>query len=140
LLVNAVNDVGAPGTLAVVTLPFIRLLAMLNVPLVSAAVGVAKYPTSVTEAADGLMSHAVVMLTDDGKSFVAPSVIVAMLCVPPEFTVTVNDEDFTALKETVAVFDVSPACAEAFAVTIASAATATGRVRSRIIQAVPERG
>jgi hypothetical protein len=32
---------------------------------------------------------------------------------------------------------VSPACAEAFAVTNVSAATTTGRVRSRIIQAVP---
>jgi hypothetical protein len=37
------------------------------------------------------------------------------------------------------VFDVIPACAEAFAEMIASAATA-GRVRSRIIQAVPEKG
>ena len=55
-----------------------------------------------TDAADGLMSHAVVMLTDDGKSFVAPSVIAAMLCVPPEFTVTVNEDDLTALNETLA--------------------------------------
>lgn len=120
-----------------VTLPFTRLLAMLNVPFVSADAGVAKYPTRVTDAAVGLMSHAVVMLTDEGKSFVVPSVIDAMLCDPPELTVTVSEDDFTADNDTFSVFDVSPACAEAFAVTNVSAATTTGRVRSRIIQAVP---
>ena len=80
------------------------------------------------------------MLTDDGKSFVVPSVIALMFCVPPEFTVTVNDGDLTALRDTVAMLDESPACAEAFAATIVSAVTIAGRVRSRIIQAVPEKG
>ena len=86
------------------------------------------------------MSHAVVMFTDDGKLFVVPSVIEAMLCVPPEFTVTVSEDDFVALNETVATFDVRPACAEAVAADIASAAAATGRVRSRIIRAIPGLG
>jgi hypothetical protein len=36
--------------------------------------------------------------------------------------------------------DVRPACADAFAAKMARVATATGRVRSRIIQAVPGRG
>ena len=80
------------------------------------------------------------MLTDDGKSFVVPSVIVGMLCVPPEFTVTVNDGDLMALRETVAAVDVSPACAEAVALTIVSAATTAGKARSRIIQAIPVKG
>jgi hypothetical protein len=87
-----------------------------------------------------LTSHAVVMLTDDGKSFVALSTIVAMFCVPPEFTVTVNDGDLTAVRVTVPVLDASPACAETFAVTIVSAVTTAGRARSRIIQVVPEKG
>lgn len=42
LLVNAVNAAGAPGAPTVVTLPFTELLAMLNAPFVSAAVGVVK--------------------------------------------------------------------------------------------------
>lgn len=77
------------------------------------------------------------MLTVDGKSFVALSVIELRLCVPPEFTVTVNDGDFTALSDTVAPLDVSPACAEAVAVAIVSAVTTVGKARSRIIQAIP---
>jgi hypothetical protein len=63
-----------------------------------------------------------------------------MLCVPPEFTVTDNDGDLMALRDTVAMLDESPACAEAVAVTIVSAVTTAGRARSRIIQAVPEKG
>ena len=138
--VNAVKDAGAPGAPAVVTRPFIWVVAMLNVPFVSAAAALEKYPTSVTAAAVGLMSQLVVMFTADGKLLVAPSVMLAMLCVPPEFTATVNEVAFTALKDTVATFDVKPAWAEAFAVTIVNAARATGRVRSRSIQAVPGEG
>ena len=82
------------------------------------------------------MSQAVVMFTDDGKLFTALSVIDAMLCVFPEFTVTVSEDDLTALSDTLSTFDVRPAWAEAVAETIASAAT-TGRVRSPIMQAVP---
>jgi hypothetical protein len=63
-----------------------------------------------------------------------------MFCVPPELTVTVRDDDLTALNDTLSMFDSNPACAEAFAAAIESAATTTGRVRSRIIQAVPRRG
>jgi hypothetical protein len=55
------------------------------------------------------MSQLVVMLTADGKLFVALSVMLAMLCVPPEFTAIVNEVAFTALNDTVATFDVRPA-------------------------------
>ena len=61
------------------------------------------------------MSHAVVMFTADGKLLTAPSVMLAMLCVPPELTVTVNEVDLVADSETVAVLDVKPACADAVA-------------------------
>ena len=140
LCVNAVNDAGAPGVLAVVTRPFICVVAIVALPFVSAAAALAKYPTSETDAADGLMSQLVVMLTADGKLFVALSVMLAMLCVPPEFTATVSDVALTALSDTEPTFDVRPACAEAFAETIANAARATGRMRSRIIQRIPGRG
>ena len=83
------------------------------------------------------MSQLVVMFTADEKLFVALSVIAAMLCVAPEFTATVRDVAFTALNDTVATFDIRPACADALAAKITSDATATGRVRSRLIQAVP---
>ena len=80
------------------------------------------------------------MLTDEGKSFVALSATEAMLCEPPETTVTVNEGDLVALRDTVAAVDVSPACAEASAATSVSAATTAGRARSRIIQAIPVKG
>ena len=80
------------------------------------------------------------MLTVDAKSFVALSAIEAMFCEPPEITVTVNEGDLTALRDTVAAVDVNPACAEAFAVTIVSAVTTAGKARSRIIQAIPVKG
>lgn len=87
-----------------------------------------------------MTSHAVVMLTDDGKSFVVPSVIEPMVCVPPETTVTVKEGDLVALRETVAAVDVSPDCAEAVALAIVSAVTTAGKARSRIIQAIPVKG
>ena len=93
-----------------------------------------------TEAADGLMSHVVVILTADGKLLTALSVSAAMLCDAPEFTTTVNDVAFVALNDTVSMFDVRPACADAFAAKVARVAIATGRVRNRIIQANQERG
>jgi hypothetical protein len=40
--VNAVNDAGAPGVAAVVTRPFTWVVAMLNVPFVSAAAALEK--------------------------------------------------------------------------------------------------
>lgn len=137
--VNAVNDVGAPGAPAVCTRPFTWLVGMLNVPFVRADAALEKYPTSVTDAALGLISHAVVMFTADGKLFTALSVIDAMLCDAPEFTVTVNDVDFDALNDTVSMFDVRPAWPYAFDAKIASVAT-TGRLRSRIMQEIPGGG
>ena len=81
-----------------------------------------------------MTSHAVVMLTADGKSLVAPSVTEVMVCEPPEITVTVNEGDLVALRDTVAAVDASPACAEAVALAIVSAVTTAGKARSRIIQ------
>jgi hypothetical protein len=84
-----------------------------------------------------LISQLVVMCTADGKLFVALSAMLVRLWVAPVFTATVNDVALTALNDTVAPFDVRPACADAFAAKIASVAMATGRVRSRLMQAVP---
>ena len=66
-----------------------------------------------TDAALGLISQLVVMFTADGKSFVALSVMLVRLCVAPELTTTVNDVALAALNDTVAPFDVRPACTDA---------------------------
>jgi len=86
------------------------------------------------------MSHAVVMLTADGNVLTALSVMLAMFCVPPEFTVTVSDVLLTALSVTLSVFEVRPAWAEAVAAKMVSAVAEAERVRSRIIQPLPGEG
>ena len=91
----------------------------------------------VTVDAEGLMSHAVVMLTGLEKLFTALSVMLAIVWLAPELTVTVNDVFLTALSETVSMFDWRPACAAAVAANTVSAAAETERVRSRIIQPQP---
>lgn len=77
---------------------------MSNAPLLSAEVALAKYPTSVTDVADGLMSQAVVRFTAVENGFTGLSRMLALFCVPPESTVTVREADLTALSEIVATF------------------------------------
>ena len=64
-----------------------------------------------------------------------------MLCEPPEFTVTVNDVAFDgAQRDVVSMFDIRPACAEAFAAKIASVAIDDGESAKSNHSGVPGRG
>ena len=85
-------------------------------------------------AADGLMSQLVVMFTADGKLFVALSVIGDALRAARVH----RDGQGRCLDRAQGdggdLREGRPACADAFAAKIMSVATATGRVRSRLIQ------